>query len=339
MTTHRHTRPGAALAVLALALVGCSEPPAGPAGPRTATVAFDAGPLLQSPPEGRPVSVIALARLVVTTAGGERTQEAPLDADATGVAFEVTVPEGPARFEAQVVSNNASLLYTGARDVPVTSDGFEVVLDLEAVAPVLVAAPDSQRTAALLAPAGSPFVLRNRGLDAVTWSVESVEPPLDGCGEHGCLRILPSRGTVSAGASETLRVSSVSTPAALYRIRLASAEGTVDLLADADPASVIEVLVTNPAGAPMPGRRVTVRACSTGSEEGSPGLCVPDETLAPLTGTTDDGGTLIVPGLPEGYWEVRPDPFGLEGILPSATTLLPEPGTTRQVHFTGYPVG
>jgi hypothetical protein len=337
----RHSRLLACMILTGLS-AACSEAPAEPDHQRRAVVVFDTRPLtaLQVHPQDgvRAASVMDRAVLRVTGAAGTVTREAPVGAADGIVELEVRVPPGEVLFEASIESNNGTVLFAGARLATVETDGFEVPIALEARAPVLVATPDSlpaQSSEAARLP--TPFVLTNRGSAAVQWSVESIDPGLDSCGIYACLRLDAVAGSVGRNQPGALRVRALNTPERRYRIRLVTPQGTVDLIAHAEsaaPSGVIEAVIQRLEGGALADWDVTLLACSTGSQSGNPGQCIPDESITPQRQTTDRFGVASFRGLPDGFWMIRPERQDAVPMQPTATTLSLPPGGFRQQSFT-----
>jgi hypothetical protein len=335
---------------LAWVWAGCGPAPADPGHSRTATVRLEADPLLQVGTQERAASVVAGVTLTVTSRDGTSTQAAPLGTEHPEAEFQVTVPQGEARFQAAVTSNTGVVLYEGSREVLVDRDGFQVEIPLIAMAPVLVVVPASLP----VSPAGVPpgpgvFILRNRGLDRVQWRVAAVSPLLDSCALAPCLGISPGAGAVTAddtGDTRTgtgfLRVEPLTTPARAYAVRLETEEGTVDLVVDAAAAGTVEARVAQPsftggAGPPVPDNQVRLKACSDG-REGAPGFCIPDESVPISLGATDSDGIARFSGLPAGLWELQPDPTGWQSLQPLRATVSLAPGGFVSALFLATPI-
>jgi hypothetical protein len=227
-----------------LSLVACESPEVAAPEGYGATVTIDARSLLAAG-HGGPVSVIEQAELVVTDAvGGRRVIRAPLTVDEPVAALEVQVAAGPHRFEGRVVSNSGAVLLAGSRDVDVRSDGFVVEIDLRAVAGVLVVDPDS-----VLIPGGGQFTGRfrveNRGSEALAWQVVAVDPPLISC-DVPCLVFRPEGGQIGAGGIGNLEVLPRSLARGLYRARIASTVGSVELKVFVDDSPVGSTLRSTP---------------------------------------------------------------------------------------------
>lgn len=322
------------LVFLAASLAACGDTPAGPAQQRAGAVVLDAGALFGS--QEQATSVIERAVLRVTSAAGSTTHQAPVGPLDEVATFTISVPPGQVLFEAVIESNNGAVLFEGSNTITVEADGFQVPITLVAVRPVLMVFPDSLRVEPPeVRPLPRVFALRNRGKESVVWSVESVTPALDSCGIFPCLRL----GAFS-GAFEDLHflpVWALNTPERVYRIRLASPEGTVELLADAaaaSPQAVIEAVVANFGGPPIPGAEVRLDACSEGSQVGTPGVCNFDESFERQIGVTDQDGIARFSGLPDGFWRVSVDPQAWGFVSPGpAVTLRLEPAEIRRILF------
>jgi hypothetical protein len=311
--------PAVGLALATAFFAGCGETPAGP-GPaeRSALVVLDFSPFFQVGDEGRATSVLDRVSLRVSSGTGTVTQSAPVGPDDPVVEFTVTVPTGEALFEAAVESNNRTVLFDGSAPATIVEDGFQVAIETQARAPVLVVTPDSLRVP-VLQPEAFPasFVLENRGLDAVEWSLVSVDPPLDSCGVYSCLGLGAQSRTVHRGRPTLLVVWGVNTPARSYRIRLATAQGTVDLLADAEatPRGTIEARMIDIAGAPVSGWDVRLERCAAVTRGGG---CIPDQFMPLQTRVTDGAGIAHFAELPVGFWRVTPVPEFGWSIVPQS---------------------
>jgi hypothetical protein len=299
----------AGLAIATAFVAGCGDTPAGP-GPaeRSARVVRDVSPFFQLD-EIRATSVLDRALLRVSSAAGTVTQSAAVGPNDRIVEFTVTVPTGEVRFEAAVESNNRTVLFDGATVATVAQDGFEVAIETRARAPVLVVTPDSLQVP-VLQPEMLPafFVLENRGVGTVEWSLVSVDPPLNSCGIYACLGLGALSRTVDRGRPTQLFVWGVNTPARSYRIRLATAEGTVDLraAAEATPRGGIEARMINISQAPVAGWEFRLEACVGFTHADD---CVPDGSMPLQTRVTDSAGVALFAELPVGrQWRVTPVP-------------------------------
>jgi hypothetical protein len=301
-----------------------------------------AGLFAQASADGGVVSVVDHAELTVTPGSGEpSTQMQPLSPVQPEAVFEVQVPAGPATFEGRVVSNNGTVLFAGRRDVDVNG-AFTVDIILSPQAPVLVVTPDSLDVFEVMDgdTTLAPFVVENRGnvdLDLV-WAVADVSPSIESCGDP-CIGFLPRTDTVHAGRATEFRVFPFNTPERVYRVTLTSAEGDVELKAFTPEFAFPGVLVAHVVtivGNPVSDWTITYLPCSTGSAEGEPGTCIPDEARSPFTVQTDAEGfarSFVAPG----FWLLRPDP-GTLGVDPGEATRFVGPGATVTVDFEMYVV-
>jgi hypothetical protein len=225
----------AAGAVLALGACdgGIAEPEA-----LRSTWTIDVGPLLAGA-QNRFASVLDHAELTIAREDGQTsTVRMPLTVEEPAAIFDVRVPPGRHRFEGRVISNNGSVLVEGNRVVDVQADGFAVEIDLRAVAPVLVAFPDSGMTIPFDV-GEAVFTLGNLGAGSLAWQVVSVDPPQSSC-LQSCLRFSPPSGQLGPDSTAVLRVYGPvqARYRGLYRVRLGSQVGTLELKVFAETAPV-----------------------------------------------------------------------------------------------------
>jgi len=324
------------LALVSLVVMGsggaCAPDPAGPPGTLTASVRIALGAEEGTAQQPRAASVVAGVTLAVVTPTGSSFQQAPFGTRSPLADFQVSVPEGEVTFQAEVTSTTGVVLYRGDTTVPVLQDGFQVEIPLQAVAPVLVVESDSIRsTPTGTAPGPGRFVLVNRGIGTVVWRVAAVSPTQPPCAEDPCLLLTPSSGTVSsaAGATAFLRAEPSTTPARVYTLRLETDQGTVDVRVDAGAAGMVEARVRQGStGPPMPGVAVRLMACSFVTQTQA---CVPDESMAPVTRSTDSLGIVRFTGAHPGFWELRPSRPGVAFTPPARVFTLTPGGVFSQL--------
>lgn len=121
--------------------------------------------------------------------------------------FTLPLSSGDWVLDARVVSNNGVLLDTGTTRVNVADADVSVDLVVSALAPILLASPDS--TSAIVDNGQIRFtnvVLYNRGTGDLVWSISDTIPAAsrDQCGTVGCVRLSAKRGAVGPGQSSTL---------------------------------------------------------------------------------------------------------------------------------------
>ena len=333
MSPHRLARLHSLRAILALLVLGpvwmgCTPTPIETGESRSATVSVTTGSLASSSHQQGIASPVAEAVLTAISEGGTSTLRATLGSRDRMATFEVTVPEGPVTFHAEVVSNTGVTLYDGTDEVMVDSDGFQVEIDLTARAPILLAIPDSLRTTLDgTAPGAGIFLLSNAGRERVQWHLASVSPPQHSCPTDPCLDIFPQSGEIASPTQAThfIRVAPLNTPARLYTLRLETDQGIVELQVDAAAAGAIEARVVEfTGGPPVSGTLVRLRACASGTA-GTPGTCERDPSVPDAFAATGSGGTARFSGLRSGLWEVQSNPTG-QSMTPNRRTVSLTPG-------------
>jgi hypothetical protein len=133
------------------------------------------------------------------------------------ITFGVTVEQGSVQFTANVLSNNQTLLYSKTQRTEVKAEGFEVGLQLDKKAPVMVVCPD------LLVVAWQSrgtFLMENVGIGTLNWRVVNVPPSLS---------INPATGSLPAQSKDTIVVQSNDTTRETFPIRFDSQAGYLDL--------------------------------------------------------------------------------------------------------------
>lgn len=121
--------------------------------------------------------------------------------------FSPTVYDGPAKFDARVVSTNGITLFSGSRNSDVSGADTHVTVTLLPNAPVLLVAPDTARNSTFDGKITyATFAVHNRGLDSLIWTVKDTLPltSTSQCGTRGCVRLAPNHGALAAGQSITM---------------------------------------------------------------------------------------------------------------------------------------
>lgn len=183
-----------------LLLMGCDgqSPERG-----TAQVLIDVRPLVRS--SGAEAAVcVSVAREVVVRVedsdGETRTYRQALTLEETMLRVDVEAAPGEARFGAEVVSTNETLLYSGTATATV-EEGFSVTVPLVKRAPVLQVCP-----ASVLLDVNSGagvFVVANRGVGVLQWQAV---PPAAPCGRLPCLAFDESSGALAGDDLERVFV-------------------------------------------------------------------------------------------------------------------------------------
>ncbi len=189
-----------------------------------AQVLIDVRPLFRASDVEAAAVCASVAREVVVRvkdSGGEtRTYRQPLTLEETSLRVDVEAAPGEAHFDAEVVSTNETLLYSGEATADVY-DGFLVTVPLAKRAPVLQVCPASVLLG--VNSASGEFVVGNRGVGVLRWQAL---PPATPCGQRACLAFDASSGSLAGGTS--VRVFVVAEPlfnAGVAEIR--SPEGSV----------------------------------------------------------------------------------------------------------------
>lgn len=210
---------------LSLTVLGCEPGPQAPRESISTRVVFDASALFgTSHAQDGITTVVELAELTVVTAGSDvQSQQDSLGPDQPQVSFNVVVPPGPTTFQGRVLSNNGTTLFEGLQELVVENDGFQVDLELQPVAPVLVVTPD---TVEVTTEPDQVFLVENRGVRDLAWSADTV-------GLDSRFDFNRVRGQVEEGAPpDTFLVMWTGTGAdgpAVHTIRLDSPEGHVEV--------------------------------------------------------------------------------------------------------------
>lgn len=215
----------------ALFLGACGESFTEAGGPRNGRMELDLRPLFGTTASGQrvvPGTVIDSLGLTVTPEGAAAplTFGRKLVRGDSVVSLLVTVPEGRARFSANVVSTNGTVLLAGDTSTTVRQDGFRVELQLQPRAPILVVTPDSL----LMRPGTTDATVRiaNRGRDVLVWQITGITPSPGTC-RPDCIAFRPTSGRIPAGESAPLGVSVPSgTPPQTFTTILTSPEGHVE---------------------------------------------------------------------------------------------------------------
>lgn len=238
----RSLLPRAGRLLLAASLVvsaGCDGPVRAPARV-TSHLAFDLSSILAPGGNFQTVTILAQASLTTTPAGSApTTQTLPVGPEAALPSFSVTVPLGSVTFQGSVLSNNGTPLYQGQRSVEITSDGFQEVVPLTPMAPVMVVQPD-ELSVRLGAPAA--FAVENRGQGTLEYAIESITGP--GICDGPCIQLDAETFSVSEEESQPLFVTANTTQEQSYAVRLASAQGTVEVRVNVEPLGTIIGSVT-----------------------------------------------------------------------------------------------
>ena len=193
------------------------------------------------------VSVVDSVHLVVTSpsgatlfTGGQRLQR-----NQTTVSLPVELSGDAARFKAQILSSNRTVLFEGDTSVTFAPNDFTVVVPIPARRPVLVATPDTARAVFDSAVTRGALAIHNRGSGSLEWRVV-VDPAFAQCGQ--ACRVAPSSGTIPAGKSDTMRISIPSVPPFALRtfsFVLRSAEGDVSVQWQLSALPVVSVAVSS----------------------------------------------------------------------------------------------
>ncbi len=141
--------------------------------------------------------------------------------------LEVLLPQGSVSIFALVLSKNLTVLYSGARDLPISEATAVIDVPLAAGSPVLVVAPDTLRvTVSSTAGAFDSLAIHNRGLDSLAWSL-----PINPASACRCMAVREASGSVRAGKSMFLHLDrilhTITTGPQLVNVELASGAGSV----------------------------------------------------------------------------------------------------------------
>ena len=219
-----------------LPVLGCESATEG-SDTRRSEIRLDFGEILRpstSAQQGIAVSVIDEVTLTVEEEdGSSRTFSETLAPGESEVVFVVQVDAGLVNFSADVLSNNGTLLYTGSAEEEISEDGFEAVITVEPVAPVMVVFPDSIE----LDPSESGSVdIRNRGIGTLAWQVGDISPA-NTCRIIGtidvfgpCLDFEIESGTVDSAEAAVLFVFTPADTAEKFNLELTSEQGIVTIL-------------------------------------------------------------------------------------------------------------
>ena len=193
------------------------------------------------------VSVIDSVHLVVTSpsgatlfTGGQRVQRNQMT-----VSLPVELSGDAARFKAQILSSNRTVLFEGDTTVTFEPNDFTVVVPMPARLPVLVVTPDTARAVFDSAVTRGALAIHNRGTGSLAWSVV-VDAAFAQCGQ--ACRVAPSGGTIPAGKSDTMRISIPSVPPFALRtfsFVLRSSEGDVSVQWQLSPLPVVSVALSS----------------------------------------------------------------------------------------------
>ncbi len=212
-------------AALALTL-GCQGNTVGPDG--RAVVRIDLSGLTRSTLAGRQVGGLtpaAVVQLTVVTGSEVRGPTSiVLDRGQLEAELEVKLPDGPANFVADVISNTGAPLYRGTEEAEIRGAGTRVDIIVRPIAPILAVRPDEidlgvgERT----------FTVKNAGVAVLDWSVAAVTPQtLPEC-DGDCLFFIEDSGQLGPGLEQVVTVLSAPTTAT-FSVRLTSQTGFVDL--------------------------------------------------------------------------------------------------------------
>jgi hypothetical protein len=139
------------------------------------------------------------------------------------ITFDIEVERGPVEFNAEIFSNNQTLIYAGSDAFEVREDGFEVRIQLMPVNAILAIEPDS-----LFMGADGVFSVLNKGTKQLEWWVEEIIPELK-CGNVLCLQIRPESDFVPAKSSMSVTaIFNGDTLGTNFLVRLASQVGHVE---------------------------------------------------------------------------------------------------------------
>lgn len=191
-----------AVAALGLSFFACLPITESSSSPRQISVTLTRSASDAAVFPGRYVSVLDTAILTVTSGSNNivSSSRVKLGQQDEVVAFSVTVEAGSARFDAQIRSNNGTLLFDGTRSVDIGPGNDTVSIDMRAVSPVLLVSLDFNPVS------GNTFSVQtrvhNRGVDSLKWEIEG-----DGetCGQQGAF-CSPMRGTLGKLMSQTLTI-------------------------------------------------------------------------------------------------------------------------------------
>jgi len=168
--------------------------------------------------QGTCSSLVDSVSLLVDPEGGSQQQYAKKLAQGDSViTFTVKVDQGSVQFAANVLSNNQTLLYSKTQRTEVKANGFQVGLQLDKKAPVMVVCPD------LLVVAwqsSATFLIENIGIGDLNWRIVTVPPRLT---------INPASGSLPAQGRDTIVVQSYDSTRETFPMRFDSQAGHIDL--------------------------------------------------------------------------------------------------------------
>lgn len=172
--------------------------------------------------------------------GRESVQGRKLLDGATSAVFEnVEVGEGEIQFEAEVYSITQQLLYTGRSRPASPQENFQIEINLEAVAPVMMACPTDVQLEFLAelgagTLTGAPVQIANVGTGSLRWRISSmvegtclINNELPG----PCLIFADTLGSVPAGMPDTLFVGSLASTydRPTYQVDVMTDQGDIPL--------------------------------------------------------------------------------------------------------------
>lgn len=193
------------------------------------------------------VSVVDSVHLVVTSPSGATlfTGGQRLERNQMSVSLPVELSGDAARFKAQILSSNRTVLFEGDTTVTFEPNDFTVVVPMPARLPVLVATPDTARAVFDSAVTRGVLAVHNRGSGSLAWSVV-VDAAFAQCGP--ACRVTPSGGTIAAGKSDTMRISIPSVPpfaGRVFSFVLRSSQGDVSVQWQLAPSPVVSVALSS----------------------------------------------------------------------------------------------
>lgn len=155
------------------------------------------------------VSVVDTVILTVTEGdtGPSITRRTRLARRDSIASFTLPLASGQWAFEAVVVSNNGTPIFSGNTTVDVAGTDVSVDLVVSPIAPILLAAPDS--TTVTIDATGLAYALDtlyNVGPGDLVWSIPDTVPAESRtqCGNVGCVRLTPKRGALVRGQPVTI---------------------------------------------------------------------------------------------------------------------------------------
>ena len=213
---------------LSLALLGCADDPVtGFDEPSTHRIAVGLGSLHQATMGGQQVACRSVVDSVVVRVVVEGTVQRRLaqqiESGQTEAIFEaVTVTGTSARFEADIISNNGTVVYGGNQTADL-EEGFQVMIPVTRRSPVLRVCPDL--LVFEMNDQARAFRVFNRGSGSLNWSIV---PPEVNCNGDECVTF-GAVNNVAAGDSVDLMVFRNALGPMRFGMAMSSAAGTVPI--------------------------------------------------------------------------------------------------------------